>query len=317
MAVALLIRTLRPSIVVGNWITRDSGLYCALVGYHPFLAVAWGSDILVEARRWLILRMFARFTLKVADGVIVDSEVQRQAILSMGCRSSKIYCFPWGIDLNLFRPERTKGLREELGWLHDKIVVSTRRHLPIYGIEYLIRAMPLVLARMNDVKLLVIGEGPLLEYHKSLAKRLGIENQVKFLGNVENHKLPAILNAGDVYVSTSFSDGSSASLMEAMACGLPVVVTKIAANEEWVVHGENGFLVKPGDSVTLADYVIKVLQDERLRLLMGEANLKVAKKRADWEVNSLMLEKSVSDLLAQNERGTHSALRFGSESGAG
>jgi L-malate glycosyltransferase len=317
MAVALLIHTLRPSIVVGNWITRDSGLYCALAGYHPFLAVAWGSDILVEARRWLILRMLGRFTLRAADGVIVDSEIQRKAVLSMGCRSSKVYCFPWGIDLDLFKPERTGGIREELGWLHDKIVVSTRKQLPIYGVEYLIRAMPLVLARMNDVKLLVIGEGPLLEYHKSLAKRLGIENQVKFLGNVENHKLPAILNAGDVYVSTSFSDGSSASLMEAMACGLPVVVTKIPANEEWVVHGENGFLVKPGDSVTLADYVIKVLKDERLRLLMGEASLKVAKKRADWKVNSLMLERSVSDLLALKEQGAQCAPRFGSESGAG
>jgi glycosyltransferase involved in cell wall biosynthesis len=244
--------------------------------------------------------MLARLTLRAADGVIVDSEIQRKAVLSMGCRSSKVYCFPWGIDLDLFRPERTRGIREELGWLHDKIVVSTRKQLPIYGVEYLVRAMPLVLARMKDVKLLVIGEGPLLEYHKALTKHLGIENQVKFLGNVPNQVLPAFLNAGDVYVSTSFSDGSSASLMEAMACGLPVVVSRIPANEEWVVHGENGFLVKPGDSVTLADCLVKALQDERLRLLMGEANLEVAKKRADWRVNSLVLEKSVSDLLAHN-----------------
>ena len=305
MSVALLIRTLRPSIVVGNWITRDSGLYCALVGYHPFLAVAWGSDILVEARRSLILRMFARFTLRVADGVIVDSEIQRKAILSMGCSSSKIYCFPWGIDLYQFRPEKTRRAREQLGWLHERIIVSTRKQLPIYGVEYLLRAMPLVLARMNDVKLLVVGGGPLLEYHKSLAKRLGIENQVRFLGNVANHLLPAILNAGDVYVSTSFSDGSSASLMEAMACGLPVVVTKIPSNEEWIIHGENGFLVKPGDSVALADHVITLLQDERLRSFMGKANLEVAKKRADWRLNSLVLEKSVSDSLAPNETATH------------
>jgi glycosyltransferase involved in cell wall biosynthesis len=303
MAVALLIRTLRPAIVIGNWITRDSGVYCALVGYHPFLAVAWGSDILVEARRSLILRVLARFTLRVADGVIVDSEIQRRAVLSMGCRSSKIWCFPWGIDLHLFRSKKARRVREELGWLHDKIVVSTRRQLPIYGVEYLIRAMPLILARISDVKLLVVGDGPLLEHHKSLARSLGIENQVKFLGNVANHLLPEILNSGDVYVSTSFSDGSSASLMEAMACGLPVVVTRIPANEEWVIHGENGFLVKPGDSVTLADCVSRVLRDEKLRLLMGKKNLEIAKKRADWRINSLVLEKAISDLLAHNKGG--------------
>jgi glycosyltransferase involved in cell wall biosynthesis len=260
--------------------------------------------------------MLARLTLRAADGVIVDSEIQRKVVLNIGCRPSKIYSFPWGIDLSLFRPKRTKAIREELGWLHDKIVVSTRRQLPLYGVEYIIRAMALLLPRMSDVKLLVIGEGPLLEYHKSLTKRLGIENQVKFLGNVANHLLPAILNSVDVYVSTSFSDGSSASLMEAMACGLPVVVTRIPANEEWVIHGENGFLVKPGDSVTLADYLIKVLQDERLRLLMQEANLEVAKKRADWKANSLVLEKAVSDLLAHNVQGAHGALPFGSEDAA-
>jgi glycosyltransferase involved in cell wall biosynthesis len=299
MAVALLIRILRPSIVVGNWITRDSGLYCALAGYHPFLAVAWGTDILVEARGWFILRMLARFTLRVADGVIVDSEVQRRAVLGMGCRSSKIYCFPWGIDLQQFRPQKTKQVREELGWLHDKIVVTTRKQLPVYGVECLIRAIPLVLVKIKNVKLLVIGGGHLLEYHKSLARRLRIENQVKFTGDVANSLLPAMLNAGDLYVSTSFSDGSSASLMEAMACGLPVVVTGIPANKEWIVHGENGFLFDPGDHVTLADHIITLLEDERLRLLMGRRNLEVAKRRADWRTNSLVLEKSVSDLIAQ------------------
>jgi len=313
MAVALLLRTLRPSIVVGNWITRDSGLYCALVGYHPFLAVAWGTDILIEARKSRILRILARFTLRAADGVIVDSEIQRRVALSLGCRSSKIYCFPWGIDLHRFRPERTNRIREELGWLHDKIVVSTRNQLRIYGVEYLVRAMPLILARTKDVKLLVIGDGPLLEYHKSLVKHLGIENQVKFLGHVANHLLPPILNAGDVYVSTSFSDGTSISLMEAMACGLPVVVSRIPANEEWVVHGENGFLVKPGDSVTLADSIIRVLQDKRLRLLMGKKNLKIAKGRADWRVNSLVLEKSISDLIGDSGATRTAHLRLHSE----
>ena len=304
IAVAWFTHTLRPSIVIGNWITRDSGLYCALARYHPFLAVAWGSDILVEARRSLILRMLARLTLLSADGVIVDSEIQKAAVVGMGCRPSKTYSFPWGIDLRLFRRGRTKRVRRQLGWLHDKIIVSTRRHLPMYGVEYLLRAMPLILSEMKDVKLLVLGKGPLLEYHRSLARQLGIEKQVKFFGSVENHLLPAILNAADVYVSTSFSDGSSASLMEAMACGLPVVVTKIPANEEWVVHGKNGFLVKPGSSVTLAKYLVRVLQDKQLRWFMGRANLQVAKRRADWSVNSLVLEKAVSDLIAHNMPGT-------------
>jgi glycosyltransferase involved in cell wall biosynthesis len=306
LRVLILVQALRPDIVIGNWVTRLSGLHCALAGCHPFLAVVWGSDVLVEARSSRVLRTFARFTLRVADAIIVDSEVQRRAVLNLGCNASKVYCFPWGIDLDEFKPERATPVREELGWLDNKIVVCTRKHYPMYGIEYIIRAIPLILESVRDAKFLFVGNGPpldyqrpLLEYHKSLTERLGVQSHVKFMGFVPNHFLPRILNAADVYVSTSFSDGSSASLMEAIACGLPVVVTRIPANEEWIVDGENGFLVPTADSVSLAQCIARILLDDELRSRMRDANLDLASKRANWKINSLVLEKAVSDLLCQ------------------
>lgn len=298
----LLIRVLRPDIVIGNWITRLSGLYCALAGYHPFLAIAWGSDILIDAKKSRILRMLGRFTVRVADAVIVDSEVQRKAVLNLGCKSSRICCFPWGIDRERFAPGRGSEMREKLGWLHDKIVVSTRRQDQLYGVQYLIRAMPQILKKAKGSKLLLVGDGPLLASNKSLARRLGIGQQVKFLGWVDNNLLPAILNAADVYVSTSFSDGSSASLMEAMACGLPVVVTKIPANREWVIDGNNGFLVPPGNSTELANAVVRLLQNDQMRTHMRTVNLKLARKKADWKINSLVFERCVEGLIASETR---------------
>jgi glycosyltransferase involved in cell wall biosynthesis len=191
-------------------------------------------------------------------------------------------------------------MREELGWLHDKIVISTRSHYPVYGVEYLIRAMPLILRKIKDAKLLVLGDGTLLDYHRTLARDLGIEKKVSFLGHVPNDLLPKMLNAADVYVSTSFSDGAAATLMEAIACGLPVVATRIPANEEWITPGENGFLVQPADSVALAHCVVTLLQSHDLRSAMSRANLELAKTRADWKINSLELDRCVSDLLASH-----------------
>jgi len=297
LQVALLVRTVRSDMVYSNWITRSSGFYCAVVNFHPFLATAWGTDILIEAKESRILRAFARFTLRVADAVIVDSEVQRKAVLELGCNPSKIVSFPWGIELDKFKPEKDTAMREELGWARERIIVSTRMHYPVYGIEYLLRAISLILAKAKDARFLIIGDGPLLKHHRELAKELGIEDQVRFLGLVSNDMMPRALNSADIYVTTSFSDGTSASLLEAMACGLPVVASKIPANEEWIKPGENGFLVPPGDSMELAECIVSVLRNDQLRLRMSAQSLRIAAERADWKKNSMLFEKCVSDLL--------------------
>lgn len=299
LKIALFVRGTRPDLIFGNWTTRESGFSCAVAGVHPLVVAAWGTDILLETKQSRILRLFAKLTVHSADQVIVDSEVHREGVLNIGCDPSKVYCFPWGVNLDEFRPQDRTPLRQELGWINDRIIVSTRYQHAIYGVEQLLRAMPRILRKVADAKLLIAGGGPLLNYHKTLVKQLGVRDNVKFLGTVDNKQLPRILNAADVYVSTSITDGSSASLMEALGCGLPVVVTDISANREWIKHGENGFLVPIGDSSTLADDVVKVLQDNGLRLRMSEANLKLARERADWKTNSLALGRCVNDLTAQ------------------
>ena len=296
MRIFLLLRTSRVDIVLGNWVTRMSGFYCAFARFHPFLAIAWGSDILIEAKKSFILRAFGKFTIHAADGVIVDSEIQQKAVLELGAKLSKIYSFPWGIDIDRFSPKPSR-LREELGWTNDKVIVSTRKHFPVYDVESLIRAIPIIRNKVKNARFLIIGDGPLLEAHKSLAKELGIVDEVKFLGTVRNELLPEVLNAADLYVSTSLSDGTSASLLEALACGLPVVVTRIPANKEWLIEGENGYMVTVKDYKELANRLIETLQDDNLMAQMRAANLKVAQERADWKINSRILEKSVADLL--------------------
>jgi len=298
LRVAVLLRAHRPDLVDGNWITRLGGLYCALARYHPFLATAWGEDILVEAKKSRVFHLLGKLTIRAADAVIVDSVIQKYAVLDLGGNSSKICCFPRGIDSGKFKPEKPSRFGRELRWTNGKIVISTRNHFPVYGIENLIRAIPIVLETVGDAKFLIAGAGPLLEHHKSLATALGIDKSVKFLGHISHEQIPDILNASDVYVSTSFLDGSSVSLLEAMACGLPVVVTRIPGNEEWVMDGVNGFLVPPGNISALAKSVVKLLKEPNLRSEFGEANVEILHRRAVWDVNSRVFEKCVSDLLA-------------------
>jgi len=307
--IALLVRATSPDLVYANWIDRAEGFCCARAGVHPLAVAAWGDDIR-ETWRSSILRFFAKLTLRSADAVVVDSQWHRKGVLSLMCSPSKVYCFPWGIDIERFRPQDSLPTRQELGWTGNRIVISTRSHSVEYGVEYLIRAIPRILESVKDARFLIAGDGPLLDYHKSLVRQLGIQEMVRFLGRVDNMQLPKFLNAADVYVSTSFDDGSSSCLMEALACGLPVVVSDIPGNWEWVNDGENGFLVPPRDAPVLALRIVKLLEDAELRLRMRYANLCRARARADWKTNSLVLERCIADLVEPANRATSEPARI-------
>jgi glycosyltransferase involved in cell wall biosynthesis len=108
------------------------------------------------------------------------------------------------------------------------------------------------------------------------------------------------LNAADIYISTSLSDGTSCSLLEAMACRLPVVVTDLPAIREWVKDDVNGYLVPSENSAALAERIVTLLGNEPLRDQMGTRNLVIAQERADWERNFSILEEIYRGLVNSN-----------------
>ena len=295
------IRRLDPNLLIGNGVsgTNPYGFCCALSGFHPFVVLVWGSDILVEAKNSFLLRIVAKFVLKKADGVIVDSEIKSQAALALGCQKTKIWKFPWGIDLEAFRSGTDAfDIKRKMCWENNKIVISTRNHFPIYGVDYLISAIPMVVEQVPDARFLIIGEGPNTKMLKKMVEDLNIKDYVSFTGKVPNICLPKYLNIADIYVSTSLSDGASNSLLESMACALPVVVSDIPGNREWVTDGKNGFLVPVKDAKALAEKIVFLLKNDNLRKLFGDNNSKLTKEKADWTKNVSVLYRCIQDLAA-------------------
>ena len=113
-------------------------------------------------------------------------------------------------------------------------------------------------------------------------------------------------NASDIYVSTSLSDGTSVAMLEAMACGLPVVVSDVPSNYEWIDNGINGYIITRKDSSVLAERIIKLLNNENLQQEMGQRNLQIAKERADWEKNFDILEGIYQNLVSNSKEGIKS-----------
>jgi glycosyltransferase involved in cell wall biosynthesis len=286
----MLLQRIKPDVLVGNSL-QSYAFFSSLSNYHPFVAVVWGSDVLI-APKSIVGRMRAILTLACADHVVVDSVVQAQATMHLGCNPSKIVSFPWCVDLDEFNPLlKFDELRRDLGYTtKDFIVLCNRQHESIYGLEYLFRAIPCVLQRIPTCRFLILGQGSLTNQLKGLVKELGVEAQVRFEGNVIHEMMPKYISISDAYVSPSLSDGTSASLLEAMACQKPVIATEIAGNLEWVRTGESGILVPPRNSSAIADAIVTLAIDPALAKSCGREALRIARRRANLKLSLAKFE---------------------------
>jgi len=292
----LWLRSIKPQAVLGCLATKY-GFYVALSGFYPIILVVWGSDILIGPERFLLARFMVKFALRRANAVIVDSEVQKDAAKRLGCNPEKILKFAWfdpsDIEVRCSKHE----IRKELGWENNLIVVCSRSHEPIYGLTYLLEAIPHVVKRIPRCRFLMLGSGSLSGKLERRVHELEIEQFVRFMGQVPHDNVVTYLNAGDVYVSPSLSDGTSACLLEAMVSKLPVVVTDIPGNREWVRDGWSGYLVPVKDAKSLEEKIVLLLKDQDLRQRLSINALKTVKMKTEGGKTFELLNNLISQLV--------------------
>lgn len=278
-----LIKKIKPDIVHAHYVTQY-GFCGAFSGFHPLVISAWGSDVLIDPHNSRILKMLVKFALKKADLITCDGENSKEAMIKFGEDSQKIKIVYHGVDTKEFNPkQKDRKLREELEIVNSPTVISTRGLKPIYNVESLIKAIPLVLKQVPDAKFVIVNNGSQEAHLKELSKSLDIWNNVKFVGRVQHNELPKYFASSDVYVSTSLSDGGIAiSTIEAMACGLAPVITDIGDNRKWIKEEENGFVVPIKDPKALAEKIIYLLENKDIRKKFGEVNRKIIEEKADY-----------------------------------
>jgi len=290
----------KPDVLIGCWATTY-GFYAAYSNLHPFVLFVWGSDVLIFPWKFVPLRTLVRYALGKADVVVVDSDVQKKAVIRLGCDVNKILSFPWvkldGFESNI---RQKSEVRKELGWTEDDIVViSMRDHKPIYGVNYLIAAVPFILRQEPKAKFLILGEGELTSQFKQRVRQYVAQGHVKFLGKVPHSDVAKYLNVADIYVSTSFSDGTSASLLEAMACSTTSVATAIPGNKEWIQDGWNGYLIPTGNVNQLTQKIVFLAKNEEVRRKMGKNAFEAVRIKVNWQRNISTLNDTIEDMISQ------------------
>jgi glycosyltransferase involved in cell wall biosynthesis len=207
------------------------GLDARLVG------LSWGWDLQPEA----IGQPFDADALAWVgrlDALIVDSVVTRAVAERLGLKSDRISLIPWGIDPKLFTPDGPKADLSAWGVSPgDRAVLSLRSHTPVHRVGDIIEAFARAREEDPSLFLLVGGDGPLLEQHVARVAEMGIGDRVRFIGILPETELPGLLRAVDVYVSATAVDGTSVTLLQALATGTPAVVSDIPGNRPWLEHG--------------------------------------------------------------------------------
>ena len=289
---------IKPEVVLAGPIQRTAFLV-ALAGFRPLVSMSWGYDLLQDAGRNGAWRWATRFTLKRSAAMVGDCATIRKLAVAYGMPDERIVTFPWGIDLEHFTPACHTHPPDvsSAGVEKPFTLLSTRSWEPVYGVETIARAYVKAASQCPDLRLAMLGNGSQAGLLRRILASAGSDYtgsypRVLFPGQIRYADLPRYYRSADLYISASHSDGTSISLLEAMACGRPVLVSDIPGNREWVQQGENGWLFPEGDEKALAQAIVQaVAQRERLPE-MGRVARRTAEQRADWKLNFPQLERA-------------------------
>jgi len=280
-----ILRRIQPDVVHAGPI-QSCALLAALAGAHPLLVMSWGFDLMKDVDRGFLWRWATKYVLKRADWFISDCQATLARALEFGLSSGRTTVFPWGVDLGHFLPQPR---REQPGCSTGFTLFCNRSWEPNYGVDVLAKAFVQVARQRPDVRLLLLGGGSQERLLKDILSSGGVAERVEFGGQVRHADLPHFYRMADLYISPSHVDGSSVSLMEALACGLPCLVSDIPANREWVTDAENGWLFPDGNVEALAAHILQAIDKRDVLNKMGLAGRQLAEARADWKKNFQIL----------------------------
>lgn len=280
-----ILRRVNPDVIHAGPV-QTCAFVAALAGVTPLVTMSWGSDLLKDAFSSGWMKWVTRFTLRASHVLVGDCLAVRDAAVGFGFPAEQVVLFPWGVHLERFHPLREPSpLRERLGWQDAFVVLSLRSWEPIYGVETVVDAFAQAFEEEPRLRLILLGQGSLAGRIQQRLHQRQLHEVVYLGGQVNQDDLPRFYQAADLYVSASHSDGSSVSLMEALASGLPVLVSDIPGNREWVTPGEAGWLFPVEDAHALAQGILRAVREPETLKDMRIRARRLAEERADWRKN--------------------------------
>ena len=276
----LKIKEINPDIVHSQsmW-TSIPGYMAKKVLKKPYVLYCRGSDVYLSA---MPLKLIEKKMIKNADAVIGLTDDMKRVIQKKYDRD--VFVIPNGIDVLKFKNNSKHKSASE-----SRLILYVGRLHPVKGIKYLIQSMTKIIERNPNAKLLIVGEGEDKNKLVQLVRDLNLSDYISFKEHVLNDEIPQIMSSADIFVLPSLSESFGIVLIEAMACGLPIVATNVGGIPSIVKDNINGFLVDTKNSDMISEKVLCLLNNYSLMHGIAETNKKSALKY-NWSNTAKSLE---------------------------
>jgi glycosyltransferase involved in cell wall biosynthesis len=274
-----LTKHIKPDLIHAGPV-QTCAFIAALSGFRPVLTMSWGYDLVMDADKSAWMKWVTRYTLKRSAFFISDANISRAKAVHFGMDPEKTVIFAWGTDIEHFTPKILKPSNST-----SFTLFCNRTWEAIYGVDVLAKAFVRVAVENPDIHLILLGGGSQGAKIRQILMNGGVLDRIHFGGHVSQAELPRWYHMADLYISPSHVDGSSVSLMEALASGLPCLVSDIPGNREWIEDGVNGWLFRDGDVDDLAQKISYAFTNRQQFERIGKSARQTAEQKADWKKN--------------------------------
>jgi glycosyltransferase involved in cell wall biosynthesis len=313
------VREFEPDIIFLQTLLYPCYLALFLPETIPLVITFWNGDLTWWAQWTGIERRLKKhlvaYGVRRAQAVTVNSTSAFNKCVEYGAEEERIRLIRYpGVDLSRFRPQAKSEARKKLQIDFEKVVFSPRGLGDYLNSDIIVEAIPMVIRKCpNTLFLFVSGsDGKEQEWEKHLqrVRHFGVEKNVRWDGKVPWDLMELYYNASDTMVSISSNDSLPNCMLEAMACGTPIVMGDIPSIREWVADGVNGFLVPPRDPVALSEKIMRVLNDPvDSKMSFAKKNLELARRVFDSVHSSQEIKKLLYEIAGNMEKsaqhGTH------------
>ena len=270
----------KPDVVHAHYAT-SYGLIGALSGFHPFVISAWGTDVMKFPQKNFINKAILKYNLRKADAICATSNTIKEFLKPVTDKTVNV--IPFGVDVNTFCKKEVNSLFEK----NTFVLGSIKPLEELYNTDVLIKAFAALKNKHSDkaLKLLIIGDGSQMESLKQLSSQLGLDSDVKFTGRIAFSEISIYYNMLDVLVNISDYESFGVSVIEAMACEMPVIATNTGGLKEIIENSTFGSLVEVGNVEQTTLEMEKYLLDGGLKERVGKAARAKVIEKYNWTNN--------------------------------
>ena len=295
------IKKAKTDLIHAHWSIPQgfSALLAQRVGGIPYVLSMHGSDVFALNRPFF--NFLNRAIINHAGKCSANSGATREMAQLISGRED-IEIIPMGVDTNVFKPVRGDKTRWD-SRADEKIILFVGRLIEVKGLTYLLEALTKVFRVCREARAVIVGSGPQKERLLALSKGLKLEKQVSFIGAIAQNELPAIYSAADVFVLPSVvsesgeREGLGVVLLEAMACGSPVIGTNTGGIPDIVKHEETGLIALERNPDDLADKILRILLEDELRGKLKRSALCFVRGNFSWSTIAAKFKKVYEGVL--------------------